>query len=73
VKRAERDELLLQALAACSHGTEWVEAGSVAGEANRRAGLYGVGRILSRMADETPSRCRKRWEGYMHRFRSRAT
>lgn len=71
--REVRDRLLLEALA--DWASEWVDADLIARSVNYRAELprderlsaTGVGRILSRLADE--GRCRKRSIGYMNRYK----
>jgi hypothetical protein len=74
-ERKARDELLLAALDSLSFGMEWVDADQVARHVNSDRILdegwltaVGVGRILSRFADE--GRIEARDEGYMNRYRS---
>lgn len=74
----EKQQRMLDALARCSGGSEWMEADTVAKNDRRHLGLDAfddelieapaAGRILSRLADE--GRCEKRDDGYMNRYRS---
>lgn len=67
----DRQQAVLDALAASSHGTEWVEAYSLSRKL-REAGFVmeasGIGVSLAHLAKR--GLCEQRHEGYMSRYRS---